>query len=241
MPQTTNSPDHEDHSENKLRRSKRVKGLPVPTYNLELLTTIGATSDETILSTPALVRPAVVSNKAPQSLNNGSSDASIKGGKRNKDEDRRQSKNSSHSNQDPGSATLTKSRKRKAATSSAPPPTKKQKVDSPTSTRQRKAAGKPKVKTAKEKFLAASAVDKRPLPWGEPEVWAEVWFPRRRISIVKANKEIQTRPELCEALPYFHCWQGAGHTHNGHVLAMLLDEDRGERAYMDEEIAIARA
>ena len=174
MPQNTNSSDHEDRSENKLRRSKRVKGLPVPTYNLVLLTTTGATSDEAILSTPALARPAVVSNGAPQLLDNGSSDSSIEHGKRNKDENHRQPKNSSRSKQEHGSATLTKSRKRKATTSSAPPPTKKQKVDSPTSTRQRKTAGKPKVKTAKEKLLTASTEDKRPLPWGKPEVWAEV-------------------------------------------------------------------
>lgn len=167
-----------------------MKGLPVPTYNLKLLTTTEATSDKTVLSTPALARPTVVSNGAPQSLNNGSSDASIEDGKRNKDEDHRQSKNSSRSKQEHGSATLAKSRKRKAATSSAPPPTKKQKVDSPTSTRQRKAAGKRKVKTAKEKFLAASAEDKRPLPWGEPEVWAEVWFACKRMSNVKAKKAI---------------------------------------------------
>lgn len=52
---------------------------------------------------------------------------------------------------------------------------------------------------------------------------------------------LQTRPELCEALPWFRCWQGAGHTHGGHVFGMLLDEDRGERAYMDEHVTITRA
>lgn len=52
---------------------------------------------------------------------------------------------------------------------------------------------------------------------------------------------LQTRPELCEALSWFHCWQGAGHTHNGHVLGMLIDEDKGERAYMDEQVVITRA
>lgn len=51
---------------------------------------------------------------------------------------------------------------------------------------------------------------------------------------------LQTRPELCEALPYFRSWQGAGYTHDGHVLGMLLDEDRGERAYMDEVVVITR-
>lgn len=52
---------------------------------------------------------------------------------------------------------------------------------------------------------------------------------------------LQTRPELCEALQWFRCWQGASHTHNGYVFGMLLDEDKGERAYMDEIIAITRA
>ena len=52
---------------------------------------------------------------------------------------------------------------------------------------------------------------------------------------------LQTRPELCEALQWFRCWQGAGHTHNGYCFGMLLDVDKGERAYMDEQIAITRA
>ena len=191
MLQTINSPDHEDHSENKSRRrSERTKGLPVPTYNLEQLTNNGATSDETILSTPALARPAKVSNGAPQSVNNDSSNPSIEDGKRSKAEDHRQSKNSSRSKQEHEGATLTKSRKRKTATSSAPAPIKKQKVDNSTSTRQRKAATKPRVKTAKEKCLAAPAEDKRPLPWGEPEVWAEVWFAPKWMSTVKADKAI---------------------------------------------------
>ena len=73
------------------------------------------------------------------------------------------------------------SRKRKADTSDkkapksglAPPAKKKQKVNKPTAKRQRNASN-PKPKTAKEKFLAASAEDTRPAPWGQPEVWAEV-------------------------------------------------------------------
>lgn len=77
---------------------------------------------------------------------------------------------------------LTNSKKRKTVTSGgkkttrlapALPPKKKQKLGNPTPKRQRK-AGNPKPKTAKERFLAASAEDTRPLPWGEPEVWAEV-------------------------------------------------------------------
>ena len=106
---------------------------------------------------------------------------------RNEDEDHRPSKKSSRSKQNHHSHTSTKSRKRKAAMSAAPPTTKKQKVNSPTSTRQRKATGKPRFKTVKERFQAASAADTRPLPWGEPEVWAEVLFPCRWMSTVKAK------------------------------------------------------
>ena len=79
------------------------------------------------------------------------------------------------------------SRKRKADTSGgkkaagsglAPPARKKQKVNKPTTKRQRK-AGSSKPKTAKERFQAASAEDTRPLPWGQPEVWADVCSFRR--------------------------------------------------------------
>ena len=74
------------------------------------------------------------------------------------------------------------SRKRKANASGgkqaaesgvAPPAKKKQKVNKPTTKRQSK-AGTSKPKTVKERFLAASAEDTRPLPWGQPEVWADV-------------------------------------------------------------------
>ena len=79
------------------------------------------------------------------------------------------------------------SRKRKADTSGgkkavgsglAPPAKKKQKVNKPTTKRQRK-AGNSKPKTAKARFQAASAEDTRPLPWGQPEVWADVCSFRR--------------------------------------------------------------
>lgn len=81
----------------------------------------------------------------------------------------------------------TSPRKRKADTSGGkktagsgldPPAKKKQKVNKPTTKRQRK-AGNSKPKTAKERFQAASAKDTRPLPWGQPEVWADVCSFRR--------------------------------------------------------------
>ena len=85
--------------------------------------------------------------------------------------------------QDQHQSTSTKSsKKRKAASSNAKKAAqsgltthakKKQKVNKPVVKRQRK-AGNSRPKTAKERFLAASAKDTRPLPWGEPEVWAEV-------------------------------------------------------------------
>ncbi|CAF9907780.1 MAG: hypothetical protein ALECFALPRED_003886 [Alectoria fallacina] len=161
--------------------------------------------------------------------NEDSKDSDVK--QNNNKKDNRLSEKPLRSEQDHLDPTLVKSKKRKAAACSAekttklalaPPREKKQKVKSSTPKRQRK-AGNEKPKTAKERFLAASADDTRPLPWGEPEVWAE------------------TRPELCEALPWFRCWQGAGHTHGGYVFGVLLDEDQGKRAYMDEHVVITRA
>lgn len=80
------------------------------------------------------------------------------------------------------SASTKLSKKRKADRSNAKktaqsglttPAKKKQKVNRPIVKRHRKAVNS-RPKTAKERFLAASAKDTRPLPWGEPEVWAEV-------------------------------------------------------------------
>ena len=113
----------------------------------------------------------------------GNKDSKDSDFKQNNDkEDNRLSEKPLRSEQDHLDPTLIKSKKRKAAASSAekttksalaPPSKKKQKVKSSTPKRQCK-AGNEKPKTAKERFLAASADDTRPLPWGEPEVWAEV-------------------------------------------------------------------
>ena len=84
--------------------------------------------------------------------------------------------------QDSLDTALTDSKKRKANKPSGKktansalttPPIKKQKVNNSTSKGQHK-AGNSKPKTAKERLLAASAEDTRPLPWGNPDVWAEV-------------------------------------------------------------------
>lgn len=112
--------------------------------------------------------------------NEDSKDSDVK--QNNNKKDNRLSEKPLRSEQDHLDPTLVKSKKRKAAACSAekttklalaPPREKKQKVKSSTPKRQRK-AGNEKPKTAKERFLAASADDTRPLPWGEPEVWAEV-------------------------------------------------------------------
>ncbi len=92
-----------------------------------------------------------------------------------------------HSEQNHRGGTAATSRKRKAQVSSGkkvtevgltPLAKKKQKVSNPSVKRQRN-PGNSKPKTAKQRFLAASAVDTRPLPWGEPEIWADVSLPRQ--------------------------------------------------------------
>ena len=97
------------------------------------------------------------------------------------DEDNDQSIKSSRVKQNYHSSTLSRPRKRKAGPSGgkaseqgiSQPAIKKQKLDKPATKRDRKATNS-QPNTAKARFLAASAVDTRPLPWGEPEVWAEV-------------------------------------------------------------------
>ena len=115
------------------------------------------------------------------------------------DEDDNESDKPSQSKQKHQKGTSAKlSRKRKADTSGgkkaagsglAPPAKKKQKVNKPTTNRQRK-AGTSKPKTAKERFQAASAEDTRPLPWGRPEVWADVCSFSKFMSMAKANVSI---------------------------------------------------
>ena len=70
--------------------------------------------------------------------------------------------------------------------------------------------------------FSTPAVDTRPLPWGDPQVWAE------------------TRTDLCETLPYFNQNQGATSYLNGVVRGMLQDHDGGERSLVEEELVITR-
>ena len=54
--------------------------------------------------------------------------------------------------------------------------------------KQRK-ANNPRPKTAKERFRLAAASDTRPLPWGEPEVWAEVWS-SQQLCVYRVKAEV---------------------------------------------------
>ena len=103
--------------------------------------------------------------------------------KQNDDKNNDWSNEPSLSKQDYRHSTLAKtSKKRKADTPGGksaaqqdltPPVKKKLKTSKPIAKRQLQ-NGDSRAKTAKERFLIASAGDKRPSPWGEPEVWAEV-------------------------------------------------------------------
>ena len=237
-PPATVSTNHQDHSENTLRRSRRLQGIPVSESNLTLPATIQAMPNDTILSAPASVPAKKVPNGTIASTDNNSAhieatsngkslnDSPLKDAQspsadpkvsvrnasqpdidsfseceeaddenddnpevaQDNDEDEDESNKPLPPKQKRRKSTSAKvSRKRKADTSGgkkaagsglAPPAKKKQKVNKPTTKRQRK-AGNSKPKTAKERFQAASTEDKRPLPWGQPEVWADVCSFRR--------------------------------------------------------------
>ena len=102
--------------------------------------------------------------------------------KQNKKKNKCSIKEPLRSKQDSLDTALMDSKKRKANESGGKktanlalttPPIKKQKVNNSTPKGQHK-AGNSKPKTAKERLLAASIKDTRPLPWGNPDVWAEV-------------------------------------------------------------------
>ena len=236
-PPTTVSTNHQDHSDNTLRRSRRLQGIPVSEFNLTLPATIQAIPNDSILSAPALVPARTVLNGTiastdnnsahMETTNNGKSldDSPLKDAQSPSADSKVSVRNASQPDidnfseceeadnenddnpeiaQDNGEddesniplqpkqkrrkGTSAKvSRKRKADPSSGkaaagsglvPPAKKKQKVNKPTTKRQSK-AGNSKPKTAKERFQAASTEDKRPLPWGQPEVWADVCSFRR--------------------------------------------------------------
>nr|POF17954.1 hypothetical protein CFP56_13365 [Quercus suber] len=66
-------------------------------------------------------------------------------------------------------------------------------------------------------------LDMKPLPCGEPLVWAE------------------SRQALTETVPYFKKPQGGCHSKDRHVYCFLFDDITHARAHMDEDIIIARA
>ena len=140
-----------------------------------------STTNSVVSTEAVLNKPTVSASKKHNKIDGESSnDSEVK---RNDDKDNDRPNKRLSSKQDHCRGTIAKtSKKRKAENSSGkkaadldlhPPAKKKQKVNKPTAKRQRK-VGNSKPKTAKERFLAASAEDTRPLPWGEPEVWAEV-------------------------------------------------------------------
>ncbi|KAJ5138753.1 Oxoglutarate/iron-dependent dioxygenase [Penicillium bovifimosum] len=57
---------------------------------------------------------------------------------------------------------------------------------------------------------------------GEPPAWAE------------------NRQQLCDAIPWFHCTQGAMYHSEGFCWGFLIDADGGTRTYIDDEIIITR-
>ena len=237
-PPTNVSTNRKDQSENTLRRSRRLQGIPVSDINLTLPATLQGTPHSTMLSAPALLSAETVPNGTValtdsdsahiETTNNDKSlaDSALKHAQspsadpkvlvrdasqpnidnsseceeadsennddpevaQDNDEDDNESDKRFRPKQKRRKGTSAKlSRKRKADTSGGqkaaesgldPPAKKKQKVNKPTTKRQRK-AGNSKPKTAKERFQAASAEDTRPLPWGQPEVWADVCSFRR--------------------------------------------------------------
>ncbi len=58
--------------------------------------------------------------------------------------------------------------------------------------------------------------------YGAPPTWAE------------------SRPELCDALPWFRSFQGGCYYVAGYCWGFLLDADCGARPYMDDEVVITR-
>ncbi|CAG8920378.1 unnamed protein product [Penicillium salamii] len=48
------------------------------------------------------------------------------------------------------------------------------------------------------------------------------------------------RQQLCDAIPWFGCTQGAMYHNEGFCYGFLIDADGGERSYLDEEILITR-
>ncbi|KAK8230812.1 hypothetical protein HDK90DRAFT_332907 [Phyllosticta capitalensis] len=63
----------------------------------------------------------------------------------------------------------------------------------------------------------------KPPPVGQPDVWAD------------------GRQALCETLPYFNAYQGAGYTSGGFAYAFMVDSHSSPRDYLDADVLITRA
>lgn len=59
-------------------------------------------------------------------------------------------------------------------------------------------------------------------PFGLPPAWAV------------------SRPELCDAIPWFRSTQGGCYFLNGTAYGVLIDGDGGKRTYLDDEVIITR-
>ena len=188
---TAVSLDPGNQSESTLRQSKRLRGIPADAESSDKGSPlVGVTdsdrplddsrsADAQSLPTDSNILSKVVLNKPDVDASSEYNETDLENS--NDDDSNPEEKNDvvDRSFKNPTSA---KSKKRKAATygkneiadsTLAPPSKKKQKINNPTPKVQRK-AGNSRPKTAKERLLAASTQDTRPLPWGEPDVWAEV-------------------------------------------------------------------
>ena len=161
---TTVNADSEGQSGHIRRQSKRLQGISASMSKSELPATIQAMSSKTTPSTPAMV-PAEVVQSHPQISNKNMLDKPELDAFSEHDKKDNQNINDfeiegstkEDTNQHNGAA-----KKRKADVHIKEPAKKQYK------------ANNPKPKTAKERFRLAAASDTRPLPWGEPEVWADV-------------------------------------------------------------------
>ncbi|RJE26901.1 hypothetical protein PHISCL_00813 [Aspergillus sclerotialis] len=70
--------------------------------------------------------------------------------------------------------------------------------------------------------IPATVHDAQVIVHGAPPAWAE------------------TRPDLCDALPWFRAVQGGSYNRDGFCWGFLLDADCGDRSYIDDEIVITR-
>jgi hypothetical protein len=50
----------------------------------------------------------------------------------------------------------------------------------------------------------------------------------------------QGRQQLCDAIPWFRCTQGAMYHSEGFCYGFLIDADCGSRTYIDDEVIITR-